>query len=65
MQKTTQTLQQQLQNFRFVKMQQALLGEKSVEDAMKEAQAKIDPIVAEDPLPDLSTGGGVADDVNK
>jgi len=32
---------------------------------MKEAQAKIDPIVAEDPLPDLSTGGGVADDVNK
>ena len=46
-------------------VQQALLGEKSVEDAMKEAQAKIDPIVAEDPLPDLTTGGGVADDVNK
>ena len=26
---------------------------------------EIDPIVAEDPLPDLTTGGGVADDVNK
>lgn len=43
--------------------QQALLGDKSVEDALKEADSKIAPIVAEDPLPELSTGGGVAEDV--
>lgn len=44
--------------------QQSMLGEKSVEDALKQAADTIDPIVKEDPLPELSIGGGVADDVN-
>lgn len=44
--------------------QQAMLGEKSVEDALAGAAATIDPIVAEDPLPESTAGGGVADDVN-
>ena len=44
--------------------QQSMLGEKSVEDALKQAADTIAPIVKEDPLPELSIGGGVADDVN-
>ncbi|MCI9620404.1 MAG: ABC transporter substrate-binding protein [Dorea sp.] len=48
----------------YTAVQQSLLGEKSAEDAMKDAAATIDPIVAEDPLPEASIGGGVADDVN-
>ena len=44
--------------------QQSMLGEKSVEDALSAAADTISPIVAEDPLPELSVGGGVAEDVN-
>ena len=43
--------------------QQAMLEEKSVEDALKEANDKIAPILAEDPLPESSAGGGIAEDV--
>ena len=45
--------------------QQAMLGDQSVEDALSGAAAVIDPILAEDPLPESSAGGGVADDVNQ
>lgn len=44
--------------------QQAMLGEKSVEDALSAAADTISPILAEDPLPEVSVGGGVAEDVN-
>ena len=45
--------------------QQSFLGEKTAEEAMKAAAATVKPILDEDPLPDISQGGGVADDVNQ
>ncbi len=49
----------------YTAVQQSLLGEKTPEEALKAAAETISPIVAEDPLPEASIGGGVADDVNK
>ena len=45
--------------------QQAMLGDQSVEDALSAAAAVIDPILEEDPLPESTAGGGVAEDVNQ
>lgn len=45
--------------------QQSFLGEKSADEAMKAAAATVKPILDEDPLPDISQGGGIAEDVNK
>ena len=45
--------------------QQAMLGDQSVEDALSAAADVINPILEEDPLPESSVGGGVANDVNQ
>lgn len=45
--------------------QQAMLGDQSVEDALSAVADVINPILEEDPLPESSIGGGVANDVNQ
>ena len=41
------------------------MGDQSVEDALSAAADVINPILEEDPLPESSIGGGVANDVNQ